>query len=46
MRANDGIYAFGLPMLCLANGDSAVNVADFTVTRADNTSRPCFHLSM
>lgn len=46
MRANDGKYAFGLPMLCLANEDSAVNVADFTVTRADNTSPPCFHLSM
>lgn len=46
MRANDGKYPFGLAMLSLANEDSAVNVADFTVTRADNTSPPCFHLSM
>lgn len=46
MRANDSKCALSLLALCLANEDSAVNVAVITVTRADNTSLPCFHMSM
>lgn len=46
MGANDSKYALSLLVLCLANEDSAVNVAVITVTRPDNTSPPCFHISM